>query len=428
MRTLLLEWEERELPDVLPRNYQPEEYLDATPHKTLVVTGFRRVGKTYLLIGLIKKLLQTYSKRDVVYINFEDERIPTKTEILSNLLPAIQEVWGKKPKYLFLDELQNIPDWPKWLRRIIDTEEIKIVVTGSSSKMSSFEIPTELRGRSFEIQILPLSFKEFLRFKNETVDFDKVGHLPSEKAKLHFLFDEYLTFGGLPEVVLTEEKGKKVELLQDYFQTVVRKEIIERFNIKNQEGLKILFRLLLNSTHFTVSKLYNNLKSLNYQIGKSTLNNYLSHIESSYFLKTLFYYAPSLKNRLRYPRKPYFIDNGFIFSLSTKFSKNYGRLFENLVFWQLYRKYKEDIFYYTNRFGQEVDFVVFENNRPSILIQVSWNLDDFETHEREKRALLGLGKKLNCDRLFIVTKEKTPSDNPKIKILGIKEFFDFLSG
>lgn len=426
LRTVLLEWEERTLPGVLPRDYQLEEYLNSALNKALVVTGFRRVGKTYLLFGLIKKLLQTYSKKEVVYINFEDERIPAGTEVLSNLLPAIQEVWGQKPKYLFLDELQNIPNWSKWLRRILDTEEMQVIVTGSSSKMSSFEIPTELRGRSFEVEVLPLSFKEFLRFKNEPVDFSKVTHLPSEKAKSHFLFEEYLIFGGLPEVVLTEDKGKKKELLQNYFRTVVRKEIIERFKVRNQEGLEVLLRLLLSSTHFTVSKLYNNLKSLNYKVGKSTLNKYISHIESSYFLKSLFYYSPSLKNRLQYPRKPYFIDNGFISSLSTRFSKNYGRLFENLVFWQLYQKYRGDIFYYTNRFGQEVDFVIFEEGRPNRLIQVSWELDELETREREQRSLLSLGKKLGCSRLFIVTKEKIPSDEPKIEVLGIKEFFDFL--
>ena len=426
LRTLLLEWEERELPTVIPRDYQLEEYLGTALNKALVVTGFRRVGKTYLLFGLIKKLLKTHPKKEVVYINFEDERIPTETETLSNLLPVIQETWGQGPKYLFLDELQNIPDWSKWLRRIIDTEEIKVVVTGSSSKMSSFEIPTELRGRSFEIQVFPLSFKEFPRFKNEALNFNKVGHLPSEKAKLHFLFDEYLIFGGLPEVVLTEDKGKKRELLQNYFQTVVRKEIVERFNVRNQEGLGVLLRLLLNSTHLTVSKLHNNLKSLDHKIGKSTLNKYLSHIESSYFLKPLFYYTPSLKNRLQYPRKPYFIDNGFVSSLSTKFSKNYGRLFENFAFWQLYKKYRKDIFYHTNRFNQEVDFVVFENDRLSTLMQVSWDLDDFETRKREERSLLSLGKKLNCSQLLIITKEKTPSSDPKIEILGIKEFFDFM--
>ena len=109
LRTILLEWEERKLPRVIPRDYQPEEYLNSALNKVLVVTGFRRVGKTYLLFGLIKKLLQTYSKKEVVYINFEDERIPTKTEILSDLLPVIQEIWGQKPKYLFLDELQNSP-------------------------------------------------------------------------------------------------------------------------------------------------------------------------------------------------------------------------------------------------------------------------------------------------------------------------------
>ena len=208
------------------------------------------------------------------------------------------------------------------------------------------------------------------------------------------------------------------------FQTVVRKEIVERFNVRNREGLEVLLRLLLNSTHFTVSKLYHNLKSLNHQIGKSTLNNYLSYIESSYFLKPLFYYAPSFKNQLQYPRKPYFIDNGFISCLSTKFSKNYGRLFENFVFWQLYKKHRENIFYYTNRFGQEVDFIIFEDNRPNKLVQVSWDLDDFETRKREERALLGLGKKLGCEQLSIVTKEKTTSDNPEIKILGLEEFLE----
>ncbi|MBM4402010.1 MAG: ATP-binding protein, partial [Candidatus Cloacimonetes bacterium] len=357
---------------------------------------------------------------------FEDERLPVQEETLSALLPAIQETWGQKPKYLFLDELQNMPNWSRWLRRLIDTEEIRIIVTGSSSKMSSFEIPTELRGRFFEIQVFPLSLAEYLRFKKEKIDFEKLSHLPSEQAKFNFLFEEYLTFGGLPEVVLLGETGKKMELLQNYYQTVVSKEIIERFNVKNQEGLKVLLRLLLNSTHYTVSNLYNSLKSLNQKIGKTTLNNYLSYIESSYFLKPLFYLSPSLKNQLQYPRKPYFIDNGFIFSLSTKFSKNFGRLFENFSFWQLYKKYKDEIFYYQDRLGREVDFVIFANNRPEILVQVCWDATDFETREREERALVASGKTLKCEKLFIVAKEVVPAGDSRVKVLGVKEFLDFL--
>lgn len=426
LRTILYEWEQRELPYVIPRDYQLQQYLDLEVSKVLVVTGFRRVGKTYLLFDLIKQLLKSYSKKDVCYINFEDERIPIEAETLSNLLPVIQETWGQKPKYLFLDELQNMPNWSKWLRRIIDSEEIKIIVTGSSSKMSSFEIPTELRGRFFEVQVFPLSSAEFLRFKKKKIDFEKLPHLPSEQAKFNFLFEEYLVFGGLPEVVLLGETGKKTELLQNYYQTVVRKEIVERFNVKNQESLKVLLRLLLNSSHYTVSRFYNSLKSLNQKIGKTTLNNYLSYIESSYFLKPLFYFSPSLKNQLQYPRKSYFIDNGFVSSLSTKFSKNYGRLFENFVFWQLFKKYKEEIFYYKDRLGREVDFVIFKNNRPEILVQASWDVSDFETREREERALLALGKSLKCEKLFIATKEVVPAGDSRVKTLGIKEFLDFL--
>lgn len=139
----------------------------------------------------------------------------------------------------------------------------------------------------------------------------------------------------------------------------------------------------------------------------------------------MFYFSPSLKNQLRYPRKSYFIDNGFISSLSTKFSKDFGRLFENFVFWQLYRKYQEDIFYHQDRFGKEVDFVIFKNNRPDILLQASWDITDFETRQREEKALLALGKSLNCEKLFIVTKEEVSARGAKIKILGVNEFLDF---
>lgn len=423
LKTILYEWQDKALPQVIKRESILEEPEESPVKKVTVVTGFRRTGKTYLLFDLIKRLLEKYTRQEVVYLNFEDERIPPKTEILTQLIPTCQSLFGKKPQYLFLDELQNIPNWSKWVRRILDNEQIKLFITGSSSKMSSFEIPTELRGRAWEKKIYPLSFSEFLHFENVAIDKEKIDWVDEEKAKFNFYFDEYLLNGGLPEIVLTAQE-KKLELLQGYFQTVVRREIVERFKIKNEEGIKTVLKLLLNSTYVTVSKLYNSLKSMGLKIGKTTLNNYLSYIESSYFLKMLYFFSPSMLNQLQYPRKAYFIDNGFFTALSTKFSKNNGRLLENLVFWEFFKKGKE-VFYYKDRMGNEVDFVIMKNGQPESLYQVSWDISDFETRERELKTLLRAGRKLGCNNLQIITTsgEGEMKGESRIELVNVREMF-----
>ena len=145
IKTILLEWQERVLPEAKEREVKLDNYLN-TGH-VIVVKGFRRVGKTFLLYHLIDRLLKKHTKKEVIHINFEDERIPLKKEFLTALLPAIKEINGQLPAYLFLDEVQVIPEWSRWLRRILDTVNMTIFVTGSSSKMSEREIPTELRGK-----------------------------------------------------------------------------------------------------------------------------------------------------------------------------------------------------------------------------------------------------------------------------------------
>src|SRR3989338_6475296 len=291
IRTLLYEWQDRKLPYILERDTHVDTSAQQGTHNATVITGFRRVGKTYMLYEAIEKLFKTGRHRDeVVYINFEDERIiAPATDLLTDLIPEIQAVYGKKPQYLFLDELQLIPHWSKWVRRILDTETIQIFITGSSSKMSSSELPTELRGRAWEIKVNPLTFKEFLHFKKVNIDFKKITFVKDEMARFRFLFDEYLTFGALPAVVLTSQE-KKQELLQSYFQTVVQRDMAERHKINNGTTLKILLKLLLNSSYITISKLASSLKSMSIPVGKSTIVNYLSYIESSYFMNELYIY------------------------------------------------------------------------------------------------------------------------------------------
>ena len=408
-RTILTEWLDRPLPQIIARDQSLDLAVIPNVKKATVITGFRRTGKTYLLFSAIGKLLVSASRKDVVYLNFEDERIPQQTDFLSRLLPEIHAFYSQKPKYLFLDELQNIPFWSKWLRRILDTEDIRLFVTGSSSKMSSFELPTELRGRSWEQTVYPLNFSEFLRFKKE-------NSLSMETV----LFEEYLLWGGLPEVVLSPP-AKRQELLQLYFQTVVRKEITDRFKIRNTTALKTVLKLILNSTYLTVSKLYNNLKSLGLAVGKTTLNQYVSYAESSYFLSLLRYYSPSMKNQLQYPRKPYFIDNGFLTSLSTKFSNNYGRLLENLTYWKLFKE-NENVFYHRDEKSREVDFIVMKNGNVSSIYQVCYDISDRETYDREVNSLVRLGKKFHCESLFLLTRNTVPTPSGII-LLSLPEFF-----
>lgn len=406
IKTILYEWQEYKLPKIIRRETDLTKYLNLKTPKIITITGFRRVGKTYLIFDLIEELLKTHHKEEVVYINFEDERIPSDIKVLTQLIPTINETYNHTTKYLFLDEIQNIPNWSQWVRRIYDQENIKIFITGSSSKLSSKEIPTELRGRCIEKTIMPLSFREFLLFKNIKIDLASLPYLDKEKSKTNKALEEYLYYGGLPEIVLTS-KEHKFEILQQYYKTVISQDIMDRFKIKNETMLKALLMLLLNSTIYSISKIYKTLRSAGHKIGPTTVMKYISYIENSYFLNNLFIFSYTVKDRLQYPKKIYFIDNGFINALSSTFSKNTGRLFENIVFNKIKSELKinEELFYWQDKRQKEVDFVVKKGNKIINLIQVSSNLDNIGTKEREINNLLKADKELNCNNLTIINKD-----------------------
>ncbi len=403
IRTILQSWLDRKLPEIIPRDIDLRPYAEIEPPKIIAITGFRRVGKTYLLFQLIKELIKEKGRDRIIYINFDDERIPERTEFLTELLPEIKAMG--KSEFLFLDEIQEIPGWSRWLRRIYDTEDMRIFVTGSSSKMSSREIPSELRGRALEIRVFPLSFREFLRFRGEEIDYEKVEYSENEHARLMGLMDEYVRYGGMPEVVLSPDFNR-LELLQQYYATVVRKDIVERYSVKNEEGLKALLRLLLNSTQYSVSKLYNTMKSMGYPIGKSTIQDYIGYIESSYFIHSVSVLSPKVKDQMQHPRKLYFVDNGFITALSTSFSDNTGRLYENMVAVELMRRYRgveQEIHYWKDSRGKEVDFVIKDRLEVRELIQVSYDMEEDTTRKREMSALYSASNELACENLTIIT-------------------------
>ena len=404
IKTILASWKSKDLPEIIKRELDLSSYVSLEPRKIIVITGFRRVGKTYTVLDLIKGLLNNNSREEVVYINFEDERIPERVEFLTQLIPTIKEFFSKNIKFLFLDEIQDIKKWSKWMRRVYDNESFEIFVTGSSSKTSSRHIPTELRGRFLEIKIFPLSFSEFLKFKKESFDLKTIQYSDNEKGKLMRLLNEYLEYGALPEIVLSKE-DKKFEISQSYYKTVIRRDLVERYKIKNEEVLKALLRLLLNSKQYSISKLYNTLKSLNYEVGKTTIQKYLGYIMDSYFMFSIPIFSYKVKDQLQYPKKNYFIDNSFINSISTKFSKNFDRMYENIVAVYLLKKFGDNIFYWESEKKEEVDFVIKKNLKVSQLIQVCYDILDLETKKREVKSLLKASKELKCKNLLIVNSD-----------------------
>ncbi|MFH1053165.1 MAG: ATP-binding protein [Candidatus Woesearchaeota archaeon] len=422
IKTILAEWKGKQIPEVIPREISLQEYLNLKINKIIVLNGFRRVGKTFILYGLANEILRSNSREEVVLINFEDERIPLKTEFLSRLLPTAEEIFSKKIKYLFLDEIHNIPNWSKWLRRTYDNQNMSIFVSGSSSKMSEKEIPTELRGRFLEIKIFPLTFKEFLKFRKISFDFKTLDYSDKEKPLILKALTEYLTYGGLPEAVLIDE-NKRFELAQSYYSTVTKRDIIERYKVKNEESLKALLKLLLDSKEYSISKSYNSLKSLGYAIGKSTLQKYISYIENSYFAFSLPILSYKIKDHMQYPKKIYFIDNAFINSISTKFSNNFGRLYENIVAVELKRR-KKECYYWKNMEKEEVDFVIKGGMKINQLIQVCYDITDTDTKKREIRALLKASKYLKCNSLLVINQDYLGEEN--LEWFGIKRNVKFI--
>jgi hypothetical protein len=425
IKTILYYWIEKDLPEIKERETDLQEYLDILPGKIPVVTGFRRTGKTFVLYDLIRELLGRYSKEELIYINFNDERIPRETRFLSDLIPTIRSTFDKSIRYLFLDELQEMPEWSKWLRRINDNEDIRIFVTGSSSKVSSKEMPTELRGRGLEIELYPLSFREFLGFNGISADLNDIRYRENELAGIKRYLDKYLKYGGMPEVVLAPE-SLKIEILQDYYRTVVARDVVERYDIKNEEALKAMILLLINSSHYSVSKMNNTLRSLGHRIGKTTMMNYIGYLSSSYFLQPVEIFSTKVKDSMQYQRKPYFIDNGFITALSTKMGKDLGRKYENCVAVELMRRgFRDNLYYWKNDKGWEVDFVLRTDEGVKKLIQVSYDIDDMETKDREIRALYQASKELGCEDLTIINGNAESFENYsdiKIKVIPLWKF------
>jgi hypothetical protein len=406
IREIIADFHQRKLPAFTRRMVD----LSCPENKIRCLTGIRRSGKTFTFYQLIHDLLeQGIEKQRILYINFEDERLlPLGSAELSAILNAYYEMFpdykGKKV-FMFFDEIQNVPHWEKFIRRVHDTENVQINLTGSSSQFLSREIATALRGRTLSYEVFPFSFAEFLRSKDiPGEDYSSIG-----RALIVNAFGTYLHAGGFPEIVGCAEEFR-LKILQEYFNLILYKDLIERYYIRNHSLIKYLLKFLLanNANLFSVHKFYGDVKSQGYKCSKDALHNYLSYLEDAYCFSQTPIFSESLRTRQVNYRKIYAIDHGLVTAMTSSRSYNTGRLLETMVYNQLRRTYgREQIFYYKTSAGHEIDFVTLDRGQVVELIQVCEQLSDPATKERETRASWLAMQELNLANATIITRDET---------------------
>lgn len=401
---LIKEFQENEFPEIVGR-----ELRIPLTNKIITLIGSRRAGKTFYFYQLMKELVEKNVPKDrIVYVNFEDDRIlPLKVADLNDLLEAYFELFPNnkgKETYFFFDEIQTIKQWEAFVRRIYDKEKARVFVTGSSSKLLGKEIATAMRGRTIAFQLFPLSFKEFLSFKG--IKLVKDFEYSSQRFKIKKLAEEYLYFGGFPEIVL-EKPELKQKIFSEYFELVIQKDLVERFSIRNTSLLRSLLKFLITNlaSPFSINAYYKTV-SKEMPIGKETIMEYLSHIEDVNFIYLLPLFDYSLKKQQANPKKAFCIDNGIRNAVAFTFSKDEGKLAENTVFIELKRREKET-YYWKNK--GEIDFIIKNKDNGLEAINVTYSN---QASEREIKELIEFKQKFkNTKKLIVITRDLEKKEN-----------------
>ncbi len=384
-------------------------YLEANVIK--LITGPRRAGKSVYA-------LQILSGKNYAYLNFDD------TQLLGAfnedaVMQALAEVYPGY-EYLLLDEIQNLDSWDAWVSKLY-RRGVNLVITGSNANLLSSEISTLLTGRYVEIQILPFSMEETLKYREVPVN----AELPDEKAKLFIEMDDYLKKGGYPEIV----KNREIEqaYLTALFDSIILKDVAQRHKIRKITELYDLADYLISNYSNPLS--YNEIAEELSLGSVTTVKKFCGYLAEPY----LFFYLPRFNNKLKEmkkaPRKVYVVDNGLIYTRSFELSSNNGRQLENMVFIELLRRgydLKKSLFYYRTSNDKEVDFVIRDGRKVTSLIQVSYDISKTKTRERELDALVKASKELKCDNLMLMTWNHDGSVEYKgksIRIISMDKWF-----
>ena len=424
LKTLILDFQESSPESGIPRELE----IQTVPKKATVCIGVRRGGKSTYMFQIIHNLIKNkVAKENILYLNFFDDRLHFLQHTdLSTIMDAYYSLYPEKKNsekiYCFFDEIQVIQGWEPFIDRLLRSENCEVYITGSSAQLLSKEIATQMRGRALSWEMFPFSFSEYLTLKN----IDWKGALSTKKQLLiQKAFLDYWETGGFPETIELP-KSLRIKIHQDYFQTVLFRDLIERHDISHPKALTDLsYKLMDNiSSLYSINKLTGFLQSLGHKAPKSTVASYMEWFEDCYFLFTVSLFDASLSRSKANPKKVYSIDHSLVRSVSSGILLNSGLLLENLVFLGLRRRFKK-IYYFKTKSGKEVDFIIQNEDRTKSLVQVSETLENEKTKKREINALIEAAQELNLTEGLIVTRnteEKIQIGKITISILPIWKF------
>lgn len=412
MKTTILN-QRAERDELLSRPYQQRHTkydADELLQNPLIklITGPRRVGKSVFALLMLQG-------KNFAYLNFDDNQLLEKwNEDLA--MSALDYVY---PDYDFmlLDEIQNLPDWDLWVSKLYRHGK-NLIITGSNANMLSSEMATVLTGRYLQIEMLPFSLDETMRWKNISPD------RKEQAAQAIVLADDYMRNGGYPETILA--RGITKNYLSTLFDSILLKDVAQRHNVRNTTDLYNLATYLLSNFCNPISA-----NELAGELGMSsvaTTKKFCDYLNEPY----LFFYLPRFNNKLKLmnkaPKKVYVVDNGFVQSTAFNLSENLGRLLENQVFVELLRRGYipgQTLFYYRTRNDKEIDFVTRKGAKVEQLIQVCYDMTSEKTHKRELDALVEAAEELHCDNLLVITnsqEEKIEWKRTAILVTSIQKF------
>jgi len=415
-------WNQDRRTGVYRKDYVDELYSQGKLKEASIVAGVRRAGKSTILLQVLRKLIDSGTPREnILYVNFEEPTfIPYLTvEFLLRIHDLYLERFNPRGRtYVVLDEVQLVPGWERFVRGLYDRDkDIKFYITGSSSKLLSREYGTSLTGRIVSNEVFPLSFQEFLAFKEkeEMIERSRGKGSPA----LRNLFNQYTRFGGFPQVVLTEEEKDKMQILKDYYTAVIEKDIIQRYQVRDIKKLK---EFCLNLYANTASHFSGYQAEKRQKISQPTANKFLEYAREVFLVQTTDYFSYSFTEQKANPYKVYAIDPGLYNAVSFRFSENLGRIFENVVYLALRRK-GEEIFYWKGK--GEVDFLIRKGTRIDRLINVCWELNK-KNEKREFSGLYEAMKQFNVSNAQIIVSGYDDQVDIKGKKIVISNFFNWL--
>ena len=403
LKEIILNAQELDLYTGVPRRLE----IKPVRGKATVCIGVRRAGKSTFLFQIMKRLLDGGTPRqNILYLNLFDDRLhDLKHDNLGLITEAYYSLYPEKKStekvYCFFDEIQAVPSWELFIDRLMRTEKCEVYLTGSSARMLSREIATQMRGRALSWEIFPFSFWEFLDYK----EVESAGPLSTKRRLLvQKAFEEYWETGGFPEVAGLDRE-LRIKTHQEYFNAVLYRDLVERHDVSHPRAVSDLAHWLVDNiaSLYSINNLTGYLKSLGHKAPKSAVSDFLEWFEDAYFLFTVKIFDASLARSNTNPKKIYCIDHSLVTSVGSGILVNSGHLLENLVFTAL-RRVTPDIFYVKTASGREVDFIAIKSDRSRLLVQVCESLVDPQTRKREIASLAEAMAELKIYTGTIVTR------------------------